>query len=128
MNVAHLIEALEGEHVELSVTVKGKLRIVSDQDFLHSSAFGQLKNHKVQVVNHLNHEQAERLVCSLKLHDDRVFIRQKLIGIYGTKRLDIVNEYFKQWRLGVEAEPVAIKQDNAGRYRANIWIREEKFI
>ncbi len=72
-------------------------------------------------------EIAEHKINGLKLHDDRVFLRQKLVGIYGTKRLDIVNKYLEQWKLGVEAEPVAIKQDNAGRHRANVWIREEKF-
>ena len=74
-----------------------------------------------------DHEIAEHKIDQLKLHDDRVFVRQKLIGIYGTKRLDIVNKYFEQWRLGVEGEPQEIKQENAGRHRANTWIREEKF-
>ena len=127
MNVAHLVETLEDKRVQLSVTAKGKLRIVSNQDFIHSPTFKQLQNHKTQIVNHLNHEQAERLVGSLELHEDRVFVRQQLIGSYGSDRLAIVQEYFNQWGLGIEAEPVAIKQDNAGRHRANVWIREEKF-
>lgn len=73
-------------------------------------------------------EIAEYRINGLKLLDDRMYVRQKLAGIYGTKRLDIVNRYFEQWRLGVEAEPVKIKQENAGRHRANVWIREENFI
>jgi len=72
-------------------------------------------------------ETAEHRINGLRLHDDRVFVRQKLIGIYGAKRLDIVNKYLEQWRLGVEAEPVKIKKENAGRHRANAWIRKEKF-
>jgi len=60
-------------------------------------------------------EKAESLIDSIKFHDERVFVRQCLIGIYGTKRLKIVKEYLGHWRLGVEAEPVPIKKDNAGR-------------
>ena len=127
MNVARLLEILEGKQVELSVTDKGKLRIVSDQDFIHSSGFKKLQNHKAQVVNHLNHEQAERLVCSLTSHDDRVFIRQQLIGAYGSDRLVIIQEYFNQWYVGSSSEPISQKKENAGRYRANVWIREEKY-
>jgi len=74
-----------------------------------------------------DHEIAEHKINGLKLHDDRVFVRQKLIGIYGAKRLDIVNKYLEHWQLGAEAESVEIKQENAGRYRANKWIREKKF-
>ena len=70
-----------------------------------------------------DHEIAEQKIDGLKLHDDRVFVRQKLIGFYGSKRLDIVEKYFEQWQLGVESESVQIKQDNAGRHRANAWLR-----
>jgi len=83
--------------------------------------------HDVNDRKPTDHEIAEHKINGLKLHDDRVFVRQKLIGIYGAKRLDIVNKYLEQWRLGVEAEPVKIKQENAGRHRANAWINEDNF-
>ncbi len=74
-----------------------------------------------------DHEMAEHLINSLELHDDRVFVRQCLIGIYGSDRLAVVQEYFNQWYVGSSSEPISRKKDNAGRYRANVWIREEKF-
>ena len=70
-------------------------------------------------------EIAENLIGSLELHGDRVFVHQRLLGVYGTERLDIVNEYFEQWRLGKEGQPIGIKKENAGRYRANVWLREK---
>ena len=127
MNTPHFIESLGEMGVDLDVTTKGKLRIVSNQDFVSTPEFEQLKNSKTEIVSHLNQQKAESFVGSLKLHEDRVFVRQKLIGIYGKKRLDIVNKYLEQWRMGVEAESVPIKQENAGRQRATAWIREEKF-
>lgn len=124
MSTAHLLESLSELGVNLDVTEKGKLRIVSSQEFINTPEFEQLKNSKTEVVSHLNHQKAERLVNTLKLRDDRVFVHRCLVGIYGTKRLDIVNEYLKQWRLGVEAEPVKIKRENAGRYKANTWLEK----
>ena len=67
---------------------------------------------------------AEHLIGSLKLHDDRTFVRQYLIGIYGTKRLTAMNAYLDQWQLGSDAETDGIKKENAGRYRANVWLRD----
>ncbi len=74
-----------------------------------------------------DHEMAEQLINSLELHDDRVFVRQCLIGIYGSDRLAVVQEYFNQWYVGSSSEPISQKKENAGRYRANVWIREKKF-
>ena len=84
---------------------------------------GATKNEDIKPSDH---EIAEQLIGTLELHDDRVYIHQYLIGIYGTKRLDIVNKYLEQWQQGSDAEPSQIKKDNAGRYRANVWIREIK--
>ena len=71
-----------------------------------------------------DHEMAEHKINGLRLRDDRVFVHQKLIGIYGKKRLDIVNQYFDEWRKGSEAETNVNKIENAGRYRANTWLRD----
>ena len=45
-------------------------------------------------------------------------------NINGTKRLDIVNKYLEQWQQGNSAEPISIKKDDAGRYKANTWLRK----
>jgi hypothetical protein len=70
------------------------------------------------------HEIAEHKIGQLKMHDDRVFLRRTLLGVYGKKRLDIVNRYFEEWRKGEDGEPVEHRKQNAGRYRANTWMRE----
>jgi len=75
------------------------------------------------VVNHLSQIQADVLISVLKLRDDRSFVRQCLVGIYGSKRLALVNEYLDQWKQGSEAENIAHKKENAGRFRSNTWLR-----
>ena len=71
-----------------------------------------------------DHELAEHKINGLRLRDDRVFVHQRLIGIYGKKRLDLVNQYFDEWQKGSEAEPEGHRKENAGRYRANTWLRD----
>jgi len=71
-----------------------------------------------------DHELAEHQINGLRLRDDRVFVHQRLLGIYGKKRLELVNQYFDEWRKGSEAQPEGHRKENAGRYRANTWLRD----
>ena len=93
-----------------------------------SSTSGDIKN--IQASNDQDsppandHELAEHKINGLRLRDDRVFAHQKLIGIYGKKRLDLVYQYFDEWQKGSNAEPEEHRKDNAGRYRANTWLRD----
>ena len=69
-------------------------------------------------------ELAEHKINGLRLRDDREFVYRKLKGTYGEKRLDLVNQYFDEWRKGSDAETNVNKIENAGRYRANTWLRD----
>jgi len=71
-----------------------------------------------------DHELAEHKINGLRLRDDRIFVHQSLIGIYGKERLEMVNQYFDEWQKGSDAEPEEHRKDNAGRYRANTWLRD----
>ena len=71
-----------------------------------------------------DHELAEHKINGLEMREDREFVRRKLKGIYGKKRLDLVNQYFDEWQKGSDAETNVNKIDNAGRYRANTWLRD----
>ena len=93
-----------------------------------SSTSGDIEN--IQASNDqdsppsTDHELAEHKINGLRLRDDRVFVHQRLLGIYGKKRLDLVNQYFDEWQKGSDAETNVNKLENAGRYRANTWLRD----
>ena len=70
-------------------------------------------------------EIAESHIDCLRLRDDRIFVRQCLVGLYGSKRLALVKLYLEQWQIGSDAEPIQFKKGNAGRHRANVWLREK---
>ena len=69
-----------------------------------------------------DHEIAEYKIDQLTQHDDRVFVRLCLLGVYGSSSLAMVEGYLNQWRQGSNVETNVNKKDNAGRYRANTWL------
>ena len=71
-----------------------------------------------------DHELAEQKINGLRLREDRVFVHQRLLGIYGKKRLDLVIQYFDEWQKGSDAETNVNKIENTGRKRANTWLRD----
>jgi hypothetical protein len=73
-----------------------------------------------------DHEIAEHLINTEVHRDDRPFVRQQLIGAYGTERLIRVDGYLEQFRIGAESVTEPHKKSNAGRRRANTWLRHMK--
>jgi hypothetical protein len=72
-----------------------------------------------------DHEIAGHKIDTEVHRDDRAFVRQRLLGVYGVERLSRVDEYLKQFELGAASVSEPHKKSNAGRRRANTWIREK---
>jgi hypothetical protein len=68
-------------------------------------------------------EVANALLETLSHRVDRIWAYERLETIRGSKRLAIVQEYFRQWETGINSEPVEHKRANAGRYRASTFLR-----
>ena len=79
-----------------------------------------------QPVPFTDHEIAEHRIDTEVHRDDRAFVRQQLIGAYGVERLLRVDAYLEQFRIGVESVGEPHKKSNAGRKRANTWLRQER--
>ena len=73
-----------------------------------------------------DHEIAEHRIDTEVHRDDRAFVRQQLIGVYGGDRLLRVDEYIEQHELGAASVTEPHKKSNAGRFRANTWLRQER--
>ena len=71
-----------------------------------------------------DHEIAEHKIDTEVHRDDRPFVRQQLIGVYGAERLTRVDAYLKQLKSGAESVGESYKKSNAGRGRANTWLRQ----
>ncbi len=72
-----------------------------------------------------DHDIAEHIISSEVHRDDRSFVRQQLIGSYGADRLKRVDGYLEQFRIGSESVQEPHKKSNAGRKRANTWLRNK---
>jgi hypothetical protein len=78
-----------------------------------------------QPVPFTDHEIAEHKIDTEVHRDDRSFVRQQLIGAYGSERLSRVDEYLMQFKIGAESVDEPHKKSNAGRRRANTWLRQD---
>ena len=73
-----------------------------------------------------DHEIAEHKIDTEVHRDDRPYVRQQLLGAYGAERLSRVDAYLEQFRIGAESVTEPHKKSNAGRRRANTWLRQER--
>ena len=80
----------------------------------------------IQPVPFTDHEIAEHKIDTEVHRDDRAFVRQQLIGAYGAERLSRVDAYLEQFKLGAGSVSEQHKESNAGRKRANTWLRQER--
>ena len=120
------LKLLYGDSDNISDSLEPRTDVTDNPTFVSTVSSTSRDIENIQASNNqdsvplTDHELAEQKINGLRLRDDRVFVHQKLIGIYGKKRLDLVNQYFDEWQKGSEAETNVNKIENAGRYRANI--------
>jgi hypothetical protein len=66
------------------------------------------------------------LVNTLPMREDKKHLWKHIDKMPGAVQVRTVTAYLQQWQLGSEAEPLEHKKENAGRHRANAWLREPK--
>jgi hypothetical protein len=85
-----------------------------------------LPENEQESIPFTDHEIAEHRIDTEVHRDDRPYVRQQLIGAYGAKRLSRVDAYLEQFKLGAATVGEPHKKSNAGRRRANTWLRQER--
>jgi hypothetical protein len=92
-----------------------------------SGGFDEISSENEQEsIPFTDHEIAEHKINTEVHRDDRSFVRQQLIGAYGAERLTRVNDYLEQFKIGMQSVGEPHKKSNAGRKRANTWLRQER--
>lgn len=61
--------------------------------------------------------------AAVLLPDDRVFLLRRLPTNDTPARSRLISGYREQWFAGMDAELVEYRKQNAGRSRANTWLR-----
>ncbi len=127
MNPGQLISHAEDRGIELSITPDFALKVISKKDVLTQEAIDYLKNNKDSIVDQLCNYEFQAEVFRIIYPDDIAFVVKQVRHVFGRNRLDIVRRYLEEFDAGYKAEQNPVKKRNAARYRANVWIREEKF-
>lgn len=98
---------------------------VSNVSNVSSSSGGLNENseeNEQKSIPFTDHEIAEHKIAAEAHRDDRAFVRQQLLGVYGAERLSRVDAYLEQYRIGAESVTESRKKSNTGRRRANTWL------
>ncbi|MEH6552405.1 MAG: hypothetical protein V7744_20715 [Pseudomonadales bacterium] len=70
------------------------------------------------------HQQLDVFMAlCLLLPDDKEFLL-RLLPVSAKQRKDVTQRYKAEFLVGVNAEPTDHKKQNAGRFRANSWLRQ----
>lgn len=68
-----------------------------------------------------------RPISKLMLREDHKFLFQQLLRFPEHKRRQLKQKYKNLFLAAMDKEPAEHKKENAGRYAANVWIREHKY-
>ncbi len=64
------------------------------------------------------------IIQRMPLRDDRKYVTEQLNQYPTECRAGILKGYLREWKEARDSEPVSYRKQNAGRYRANKWLRE----
>jgi len=109
--------------IDLEVTPDFQLRVSGES--IKPEQIDFLKAHRDEIIDQLCGEQFQLEVFRITLPDDIGFIVKHLQHASNRDRLAMVRQWHSEFAKGWQAEPSGIKKDNAGRFRANSWLREQ---
>ena len=122
MKSTTIIEKARAGGIDLEVTPDYRLRIVGSE--LKPEQIEFLKAHRDEILDQLFVEQFQLEVFRLTLPDDIQFIVKQLQYASNRTRLAVIRRWHSEYAKAWQAEPTGIKKANAGRFRANSWLRE----
>ena len=122
MKPARLVESMRDTGIELGVTDDYRLRVFGKG--LSDQKLERLRAHRNEIIDHLCGEQFQFELFRIALRDDIGFIVKKLRHASNQTRLAVIRRWHLEFAKAWQAEPAMIKKDNAGRFRANSWLRE----
>ena len=127
MNSEQFIGYANDRDITLSITPEFDLKITAKKNTLTPVVIDYLKQRKAQVVDKLCDYEFQKEIFRIIYPDDIAFVVKQVRYANGRERLEIVRRYIKEFDAGYRAESNPVKKQNAGRYRANVWIREANF-
>ena len=119
-----IVKAITDHGIQLLVTGEGELEVTAPNGALTPGRVQFLRDYKSIIVEQVANFQSVELLFEIYNVDDRVSVVEQINKLSGLIRMRTIEQYLDENRKGASAEPNVIKKANAGRYRANAWLRE----
>jgi hypothetical protein len=122
MKSAAIIDEMRADGISLDVTPDYQLQVSGKS--IKPKQVELLKGHRDEIIEKLCGEQFQFEVFRITLPDDVGFVLKRLQHESNRTRLAVIKRWHSEFAKAWQAEPNLIAKDNAGRFRANSWLRE----
>jgi len=111
--------------IEIFLTPDLRLEVTAPKGALTPEALAYLKKSRPILVEQLCSYEFQDLVFRLIYSDDISWLVKQVQYIDSIERVKIIRHYLEEFDIAYKAEENPVKKRNAGRFRANTWLREE---
>jgi hypothetical protein len=125
MKIETLIRYAQDRGIEMSITPDLRLEVEAPKGTLTPEVITYLKGSRPALINKLCDYQFQEEVMRIIFPEDIAFVVKQVRYVEGRKRLELIRRYLKEFDAGFMAEENPARKRNAGRRRANIWMREK---
>jgi hypothetical protein len=109
--------------IEIFLTPDLRLEVTAPKGALTPEALVYLKKSRPILVEQLCSYEFQDLVFRLIYADDIPWLVKQVQHIDSVERVKIIRRYLDEFDAGYKGEENPVKKRNAGRFRANTWLR-----
>jgi hypothetical protein len=125
MKIEELIRYAKDRGIEMSITPDLRLEVQAPKGTLTPEIINYLKECRPALIEKLCNYQFQDEVLRIIFNEDIEFVVKQVQHISGRERLRLVRRYLEEFDTGFAAEKNPARKRNAGRKRANTWVREK---
>jgi len=120
-----LLKYASEKGIEIFLTPDLRLEITAPKGVMSPEALDYIRGSRPILLEQLCSYEFQDLVFRLIYSDDISWLVKQLKDICSLERVKIIRRYLEEFDAAYKAEENPVKKRNAGRFRANTWLREE---
>ena len=125
MKIEALIHNAKDRGIEMSITTDLRLEVQAPKGTLTPEIINYLKKSRPALIEKLCVYQFQNELMRIIFPEDIAFVVKQVQYIGDRERLSLVRGYLDEFDAAFKAEENPVKKRNAGRLRANTWLREK---
>jgi hypothetical protein len=120
-----LLKYASEKGIEIFLTPDLRLEIIAPKGVMSPEALDYIRGSRPILLEQLCSYEFQDLVFRLIYSDDISWLVKQLKDICSLERVKIIRRYLEEFDAAYKAEENPVKKRNAGRFKANTWLREE---